>query len=875
MIMKKNFDLDAALDTYGRKIDEVFDLFFAKHRLRSSQFQGRLVDAIVKCFHILEPGLSKKTKALKILERIFFTLTQNCKSHSFSLILFIKKFNLNQLTIKKLLSSILYGIYYNEIKFSALQSNGDIEWLVIQILAEKISRIRLKVILKQLSIDQHIHLLAFILKRYREGSFAILNALKSLCLSHHDKAISSNYKILLDLILGLSGKIYDIKLFLDCLQHESKIDEENLKKILDVLKIHAKKSMTTCFIQFNKLISSMIEYPLIFFESYNNLKHYSSEDSPLEQKKKLQHLFKDYLDKKYTLHDFEKLLQTIGLYGQMPYIQVGGKEYFTTGVFDRIQFLYKIFKEPLAVAQLNPSEISSSISFALTFILHLETILHPEILKESSQLFSCAIATSGKYLVEQASLESILEGLQTSNFLNDVPLFVYDQSNALIFKRNQRYINRLNKHYSNSIVHISGCEAVSLAKKIGIVELINTSQRGYMGFGGSRNCIFLLSPLLRHLFKLEKGFKKISDVQNMDDRELIKLFQQIVLRNDAESNNAILMVDDDMEIPAANIFSHALFARQSKQEYSHTYGICVGRVTKHLNIFHNLDEILKHPAVIFESTQWLNIPFSVKMAEYIGKPKVCLNLPIGQEEGHLRIESYTNPLLHTCNHLGGTRYPTSLIPSHFFVGLEAYLKKMIPYVFGISLSMDLIDPSNSSNRCILPWNDHNTFTTFKCLNDVFTYIANEITAKEMQKRFWKNVNKVFHSAEGPLVPLRQDIDKLRRLDIDAILNEFKRTHQLDHTENLSLKHIGSVYKFYQLDIKLLWEFGSQLLSLKLDENTNNIELAIDHTMNGLEKKHLIQFIDLPITYSFFLMCHSLGAGEFSRIIKSQILHNFP
>lgn len=861
------------LDTYIKKINERIDYFFKNRHPRSGKFQTTLTDIIIECFHFPESKFPKETKALLILERALLNISQNSPSaSSFNLTLFIKQHQLSQKDIKQLLIALIYGVFFNEIQFAKLQDSRDVEWLLIQTLAEKASRNKLKNILQLMSINQQIHLLAFIFKRYREGSFAILQTLKSICLSqrHHSSA-KPYYTILLDLITGLTRKTFDVKTFVHMVRQATTIDEKILDEILTKLKTQARKNVQACFVLFNQLIPLMIDFPIRIYESLGKVK--GRLKTALKQQKALRLRFQHYTEKNYTLNDFKALIAIIGLYGQVPYIQARGKQYLTSGLKDKIKFIYEIFKHPLAIARLAPSEILSILSFALTFISYLDAASrHFDIFQEGLDKLTCAIATHEKYLAKQASLESILEGFQISwhpppiavSRLKEIPIFVFDQSNVLLFEKNQKYIRQLNKRYHSSIIHISYDQAITLAKKIGIEKFLRTSDIKTMGYGGSRNCIFLLTPLLKHLFKI--GKKTFSEVQQLDNKLLLNLFQQIVLHNSTKTNNTIFMLDDDIEIPIANIFSHALFAQQCENEYLYSHGFCVGRVTKYLNKFRDLQEILENPSQIFDFSQWVDIPFSIKMAEYVGKPKICLNLPLGQEEAHLKIECVNNPMLQISHHLGGTRYPSDQIPSHFFVGLETHLKKNIPYVLGVSLSMDLIDPSNISNRCILPWNDSplSALSQCECLHDIFMFISHEKNKQEIQKRFWKNVRDVFHPTKGLSIPLRQEIDRLISMDVDNILRKFKTTHTLDLSEKRSLSAIGNLYKFHQQDALLFWEFGSELIKLK----TDNIKLAINNIKAKLEKKHHILFIQYPTTYNFFLMCCSLGAGEFSSIVKA-------
>ncbi|MBA3816612.1 MAG: hypothetical protein H0X29_08865, partial [Parachlamydiaceae bacterium] len=858
------------LNKYIKAIDKTLDCIFKQNSLDDPTFQSLLSDAIVKCFHLYGSSLPKETKALLILDKALSAIILTNDTPSFSLIAFIKTYKLSKKAIRQLLRFLLYGIYFKDIQFNQLQGSHEIEGLLIQILSENISRSKLKVILDSLSLNQQIFLLAFSFKHYREGSYKIIQTLKIISSNkrQHSSSISPSHKTLLDLITGLKQKNFDMQMFLDALQAETDMHALHLDRLLDKLNKHTQKNTRTCFHFFNKLIPLIVDFPVRVYESLksgidaestNHQANTQAKKTALEQKEFLQKRFQHYFDNNYTLGDFEKLLGVIGHYGQMPYLQVAGKEFLTYGLQDKIKLLHSVFKNSYTLARLKPKEVLALISFTLTFIRHLEAITRrPEYLKEGLNQFTCALATSGKLVAQLAALESILEGFQSLiSFLNhslhekislrENPIFVYDQSEALIFEKNKKYIHQLNKYYKSSIIHLSSVHVMTLAKKIGIEGLIGTSERELMGYGGSRNCIFLLTPLLKYLFTI--GQCSLTEIQKLDSRWLIHLFQQIVLSKDAITNNTILMVDDDMEIPGANIYSHSLFARECQDKYSYSHGFCVGRSTKFLNKFRELQEILKNPSETFDFAQWLEIPFSIKMAEYIGKPKICLNLPLGQEEAHLQIECLLNPILQISHHLGGARYPLGQIPSQFLFGLEKHFNKNIPYVLGISLSMDLIDPSNISNKCILPWNDPAVSQSFTCLKDVFLFISTEKCAKEMQCRFWKNVSAIFSPIEGQALPLRQFIDQLKQLDVNAIIKKFRKTHTFDGSENRSLSKLGHLYEFYQRDAQLFWEFGSELTKQQFfDQKTIvNMKMTIDDIKVKLEKKYHILFIDYPTT----------------------------
>jgi hypothetical protein len=348
------------------------------------------------------------------------------------------------------------------------------------------------------------------------------------------------------------------------------------------------------------------------------------------------------------------------------------------------------------------------------------------------------------------------------------------------------------------------------------------------------------------------GLKSVSEVINMDISQLKTLFRQHVL----EHGETIFMVDDDMEIPEANLFSHAMLVNQSDDAYNVSCGLNYGRGTQYYVRVLQLKDVLEDPENAFRYSQWLNKLTDAWMREYICKPKICLNLPFGAEETHLKTRHVTNYLLQPSYHLGGARYPAKKLPIHPVIPLEEHLKKYLPYAFQIALVAYFVDPTNLIGRCVLPWNDKGAALDFKGLGDVFKYIADKSVRDEICRRFWKNVEDFFRD-DVEEINLRTNVLTLIATDVDAVIREYAQHHR----QRRAFKKLGDIYKLTKKDAEMFWEFGTRIVHEKpLDLS------ALDRIKDSLEEHSKLNFKELPLTEGFYLIIRSLGLGEFSKFI---------
>lgn len=896
---------------YSDHVDQLIVLFFeAEKNLDEESFSESLIAVIQQCFHLPVKGIKTLDKSLLILDSLFHHFSKrSLDAPVFRLSIFIRDYISKESELKQFLISLLNGLYFGDIDLSLHQQQNkreNLELFLLQLLAEHVSRKTLNNILNNLSLDKKVNLIAYSFKYYREGSFIILNQFENLF-----KSSNSNVsKLLKNLIFHLRRKYYNVYTLMQILLNQSELSEEELKNTLKELEQYAFTQSQNIYALFNQLIPVMIESPIRVFDELENLKQLMNNEEylPAEKERKealhrteeLKAYFEPYFANHFIVQDFDAFARVFGFEGHSPLLQFQEEQTYIHYLSDKLSILKDLFENPLKLIQTDFRRIRNYFAFTLSIISHLEALKrNPSKYKEALDRMIFAIPTCGKILANQPSLPSLLGGLfslvellnkNTPNKiqLKDYPIFVFDQSEDKLFAKNHRFIGKLNRLYKSSVIHISKNETLLLAQKISVESLLDTTRTGSFGYGGARNCVFLLSPLLRDVYAQYRNLSKIHDI---DEKDLLRIFQEDVLESDHKEghvSNIIFMIDDDTEIPESNLFSQTLFSRELWNHYSFSPGYVLGRGTLYSVKFLNLIRLLKYPKKIFKHTEWIPLPFSVGMCEFLDKPRICVNLPFGGEESHLTGPVRCNPFLSPSIHLAGNRYPSTQWPTRFFVGLEKHLKSYIPYSFYVRMVSTLFDPNDKQGACIFPWNKMNFPFTFNNLKDVFKIISDDKIRKEMQKKFWKNVHHLLITTQKEEYSLSEHISDLIHMDINSILKDFKKNEILNRIEKRSLTEIGNVYKFFQRDAKYLWEFAikvaegikAQVISNQTNVSENWFEACIDQSVNiseiietiknQIENLHGIHFRDYPLTEGFYLMFDVVGAAKFNKAC-SQIL----
>lgn len=856
-------------DPLAVEIRHAFDQLFASKKPQDEAFHQDLVETIVHCFHIQSSKLWDEKKALLILDCLFTTFQSlTAPSIPFSLDKFIITHIPKKTETRKFIIALLYGLYFRDIDLKEYQGQNfrnNIQFFMFQLLAETVSTQTLQSVLKGLPFDMLLTLICYAIGRYREGSSKILSGLKL-------------FEELNELITGLKRNYFDVNLFYKLLLTKPKITPKVLKVFIGILEDQALEETKEAYNKFTNLIPLLINSP---------------HQSMLKENEKRD--LESTLNHSPSLQEFHHFTRLFGLRGHNPYVLICLGEFEQRPLVNTLDILNQVFTDPELIPKITQEQYGAIFAFVQAIVLHTHVLTQdPKNYLGGLDEITFAIPTKGKLLEIMPSLPSILSGLTSLvNCINarsshkvdlkDYPIFVYDQSDTPLFDRNKRFIDKLNRQNKCSIITISKEEAITAARKLGIEPLVNTSGSGEMGFGGARNAVFLLTPILRELYRI--GHKTIEGILNVEASLFATLFQKYVLGNASTSGRTILTIDDDMEIPEANIFAHVLFSQLNVDKYYLSFGNNLGRGTKHVKPIPPFEDLLhlQHVVGMLSSTKWVEQVLHVTtLAESLSKPCVFLNLPMGCEETHITMNLLHNPLLQTSYHLPGTRYPTHKLPTHFFVGLEDFLKTYIPYVFHVGLNAKFIDSPPLFDATILPWSDGN----FSSLRETFGVIACDKTKCLLQKNFWRKVHEFFIEKPKESDSLTNCLQSFIHVEMVSSLERGLKQEKFFRSEKESLKKIATLYSFYQLDVKLFYEFGRviikeikrQLIVQGVLETENWFECCVDSTLDlsiiveqsksSIEKHYDVRFCDRPLIHGFYLLIRAAGLGGFCDIIRN-------
>ncbi len=427
--------------------------------------------------------------------------------------------------------------------------------------------------------------------------------------------------------------------------------------------------------------------------------------------------------------------------------------------------------------------------------------------KEGFDLLVHALPTKGKKLSTLPYLESLIASFELACDYFDSsnhPIFVFDQSEEPLFLENRAYIEQL----SYPIVHLSTQEIIELARQKDVEGLIVTSKRDGFGYGGARNAVFLLAPLL---YKEHTG-------------------------KEAEF---IHMGDDDIFVPRTATLVDALWAFEHRGQYSQRLGWVKGRFAQDSSFLK--DDVLYNREKILGHCPWIEAPFVHGMAGLISSKKLCLNLPFGQEENHmLAIKSDFSHDREPLVHEGDARLPKKWLGDFL---CERYVD-MVERL----LVTELIDPNNRYNICALPWNLREK--PFSSFDEMVATLSSDETKTKMQEQFWKNIERARLAFSlpiiGPYVHSSQAMQQI--LDTDW-------TSEFTDLEKEEAEHLRAFY------IRFAKEAACYKTFLFLTQNQH-----LGEAVSSFEKSTNRKIEECPLAYALYLFCKSLGLGEFCTLV---------
>lgn len=767
------------------------------------------------------PSLKKAIDALQsIFDRFSFDLNAFLKKH---------KFNKDQSV--RFVSYVSYELFYNEIALSSFRSET-IELTLLILSSEAMEENETRKIVFSLPIPKKLQLISFCFQNLREGSFSILNMLE-------------NSSSLSSLIKNLRNKYFDDSLLSEILLKNSK---PSVKFLENELEKNAEAQIKEFSALLPKIIDLMITFPTRGFDEIEIWKKKMLISSPpqadidakrafaLQAQNELKQLFEPFYKKTYSFLDLRSFFQTFGL-----------KDHSITipGVFDvhpslvhQIKKLIEIFHNPVPI---RANVLQGYVFFILSLCQELHAFQRPSQYISGLNRIAFAVSTRGNNFPKMPWLPSVLKGLDAISkllkkngvkwSLKQQPVFVFDQSPPKQFTTNAKYINALAKKYKANIWHISRAQALKLAQKLNVESWIRTNPKGDFGYAGSRNCLFFLAPVLHAA--AQQNNVSINAVLSLSNKILQSFFDSAVLGKNGR-DTILHFGEDDVYIPTCNIFSDALFAEYHQEIYFSRITNCFGRARQ--VIFAPLDAkiISTKPSTAFYSTLWSPIPESGGMKGLLTKPRFCLPIHFGNEEWHTKppvcvSDPFQQPILH----LGGTRYPSKLLPQSPLDGIESYLRFYLPYSMQISISSCLIDSQNTYRRSILPWLKPEIISTFRCMNDLWIYSQSPEAKSKMLKAFWNNLYDLFSDIQLNNMPLKSDILALTHIEFETDVP----------------KKLKQFYEKIQKDAMLFFTFGKVLVDLHRKGNPNPLLNAKDK----IEQKSILKIKDTHFTKDLYIL----------------------
>ncbi|MGZ4849892.1 MAG: hypothetical protein ACXV2C_00770 [Candidatus Bathyarchaeia archaeon] len=264
-----------------------------------------------------------------------------------------------------------------------------------------------------------------------------------------------------------------------------------------------------------------------------------------------------------------------------------------------------------------------------------------------------------KYLPNLFFVESLINGLEhaqqfyldtgiTDDEISKSYFIVIDQSKHTI--TNKQYLSNFN-HPKLQIIHVDKDMTIKIAKHInqGIELMIRKKEGMKWGYGGARNAVFLLSPVISWAFEFG-GAKCIEDILQIPKDKLKRIFKSHVLESKNGLRNVISMGDDDTYITPATVIEQIFYANQVEHEYAAIKANRKGRNTNNNMSSLPITALYELPT---SSIRYETKLISVGMDCSLSKPRFCFPATARGEEisDGLKLTSEHMPIqpsIHLC-----------------------------------------------------------------------------------------------------------------------------------------------------------------------------------------------------------------------------------
>ncbi len=352
--------------------------------------------------------------------------------------------------------------------------------------------------------------------------------------------------------------------------------------------------------------------------------------------------------------------------------------------------------------------------------------------------------------------------------LRDYPILVFDQSESApradgkqpLYARNEAFLKQIAADTGARIETISMQKVIRLGQRLGVTELFDTTGEGRAGFGGARNIVFLIAPMLKWALKNDPSVTSIDDLIRKPDEYLNALLHRMLSGQDQEM---VLMGDDDTTVMPGFMHAKSMLAAEQSAGYGKVKTLTMGRATTSIPGVARADVVggVVAPALdprapgrrddpvepfvnslvkrVMGTTQFQDDPKTAAVHEMSGDlmhPATTLDLPLPSEEG--QFDAYSESRIDYQGmtfHHPGDRFDT---PGARLKGLVNYSAEVQQAIEFLGVGAQRGGRDNASDT--LPWNQPGV-GPFQSQGELYEYAAAPAVRQATQKDFFRRLVK--------------------------------------------------------------------------------------------------------------------------------------
>jgi hypothetical protein len=649
-----------------------------------------------------------------------------------------------------------------------------------QVLAEVLTDVQLVDRLRQLNLDRTVRLVASVFSSVgpyggvREGSHRIVKTLQGLAQGAEaprhegEEPVPNDRQRIAHLVRQLESGYFDEAELRALLTHENPADltRERLEEIVEALEHHAQTEVATLFdgvVALHARLTADLAASLAVeghraWEPPQRL----AVESWLDRLKKL--------PAGHTAEDMAVVARTFGM----------------------ARLRHRLALDPArilseAMRTRNAGDLKDLTDFVVQVRWQMDQLGRGQMAKHAAGLerLVLALPTAAKPLADYTFVPTLVERLtelladiraqnpEYTGKLADFRILVFDQSSTEpppnapkekpLFARNAEYLAGLAAQTQAAIVHISMREIQQIGGILGIERLLDTTGTGRAGYGGARNIVFLLGPMLEAaLTDPESGVTSVASfIARIRDDEA---YRSSMVRSVLGPNDTmVLMGDDDTTLGPGFLHAKTLLAEQAHGGYNRIVTPLLGRVTTNVPTFlamdvldairderrglQNFEDYVKKAT--FGSTGWENNLTSAMMpgmAAAVLHPASALDLPLPSEES--LFANYQETIV---DHLGAAAHHSG----DRYEAPSKRIRAQAVYSAEIEQAKTLLG-TGGAHSDVLPWNSQPAFDS---LGQGYAFAAQEQTAATVREAFFGRLLSEYVKEGGELEGLGGPVEE--------------------------------------------------------------------------------------------------------------------